>query len=331
LIRTSSSLSTKKFGIASLYVVANLALAVAACGTDSASPGSSTGGAAGSAGSGGQAGTGVGGGGSSASGGASGQAGNSGSGGSGGSGASGGAGGSAGAQSDANSPVGGGGGSSGAGGSTAGSAGAGAGGGISDSGAGSADADASLGHNDAQPDPVDSGTLSPHDAAVNDAGAYLRTGWVATGQPASLPASQRNPSSSDNLDAKNAIDGDVKTRWSTGLHQVGNETFTLDFGQPLAFTRLVLLAGQPGGQDPNDVPNAYSVYVSNDGTAWGEAIISGKGMAPASGQPGLTTITLPAEQVARYVRITQTGHTGSTTDPKVFGVYWAICEINVYP
>jgi hypothetical protein len=169
------------------------------------------------------------------------------------------------------------------------------------------------------------------DASVDDAGAYMRTGWIATGMPESLPPAMRNPASSDNLDAKNAIDGNPKTRWSTGLHQVGNETFTLDFGETISFSKVVLLAGQPGGQDPNDVPNAYSVYVSADGMNWGQPVLMGKGMTPASGQPGLTTIMFPMPQAARYLRIAQTGHTGSTTDPKVFGAYWAICEITVYP
>jgi hypothetical protein len=140
----------------------------------------------------------------------------------------------------------------------------------------------------------------------------------------------RNPKSSDNLDAKNALDGSAATRWSTGLHQVGNETFTIDFGAPLAFSRILLLAGTPGGQDPNDVPNAYEVHVSQDGQQWGSTIATGKGMMPAAGKPGTTDIMF-AQQVARYVRVSQTGHTGDPNNPAVFGAYWAICEANVYP
>jgi hypothetical protein len=140
----------------------------------------------------------------------------------------------------------------------------------------------------------------------------------------------RNPKSSDNLDAKNALDGNAATRWSTGLHQVGNETFTIDFGAPLAVSRILLLAGTPGGQDPNDVPNAYEVRVSQDGQQWGNTIATGKGVTPVAGKPGTTDIMF-GQQVARYVRVTQTGHTGDPSNPSVFGAYWAICEANVYP
>lgn len=65
-----------------------------------------------------------------------------------------------------------------------------------------------------------------------------------------------------------------------------------------------------------DSPNQYSVLVSTDGTNWGSPIATG------SGQLGITTITFPP-QIARYIRITQTG-TSAT-------YHWSIDELDVHP
>ncbi len=64
-----------------------------------------------------------------------------------------------------------------------------------------------------------------------------------------------------------------------------------------------------------DSPDKYSVSVSQDGEKWSDPVATG------SGNPGITTITFPAQQ-ARYIRITQTG---------VKALYnWSIYEVDVF-
>jgi hypothetical protein len=69
-----------------------------------------------------------------------------------------------------------------------------------------------------------------------------------------------------------------------------------------------------GPNSAGDYIRQYQVYVSNDGTHWGSAVVDGAG----SGQT--VTIMLPT-QTAQYVRIVGTGSSGS---------WWSIGEVNVY-
>ena len=64
-----------------------------------------------------------------------------------------------------------------------------------------------------------------------------------------------------------------------------------------------------------DFPVAYSVTVSNDGAKWSNPIAIG------TGHVGITSIKF-APQVARFVRITQTG-----SDPTY---HWSIYEFDVF-
>jgi len=63
----------------------------------------------------------------------------------------------------------------------------------------------------------------------------------------------------------------------------------------------------------NDYPRGYQVTVSSDGINWSSSVATGVGST------SITTITF-ATQVARYVRVTQTGSTGN---------YWSIDEFNM--
>jgi hypothetical protein len=65
---------------------------------------------------------------------------------------------------------------------------------------------------------------------------------------------------------------------------------------------------------PNDYPNAYQVFVSNDGSSWGNAIASG------SGTVNQTAITFTLV-TARYIKIVQTGTVGS---------WWSIHDFEVF-
>jgi hypothetical protein len=108
----------------------------------------------------------------------------------------------------------------------------------------------------------------------------------------------------------NALDGNLTTRWSTGGSQVNGQWFQVDMGTPNVFNKIILNAVNSA----NDYPRGYQVYVSNDGINWGSSITNGTGSSSS------TTILFPT-QVARYIRIIQTG--------SVSGTYWSIDEFNV--
>ena len=123
------------------------------------------------------------------------------------------------------------------------------------------------------------------------------SGWTAT---ASISASNAPPS--------NAFDGNALTRWTTGQPQANGQWFQIDLGTAQAFSRIVMDSGA------GEFPHGYQVYVSNDGTNWGSPIASGAGSSQS------TIVNFPA-QVARYLRVVQTGSAGAS---------WSITEFNVY-
>ncbi|HWX21682.1 MAG TPA: discoidin domain-containing protein [Candidatus Binatia bacterium] len=124
-----------------------------------------------------------------------------------------------------------------------------------------------------------------------------RTGWVVSASVGSYPG--------------NAIDGDITTRWTTGVSQAPGQWFQVDMGggTPPTFTNLVLDAGSSTG----DYPRGYQVNVSNDGTNWSSPVATG------AGSSAVTSISFAA-RTARYIRITQTGSNG---------LWWSIHELNV--
>ena len=137
--------------------------------------------------------------------------------------------------------------------------------------------------------------------AVPGFGAALsRNGWVVS---ASVGGSS----------AANAIDGDISTRWTSGVSQTNGMWFQVDTGLWPAptFNQIVLDAGT----STSDYPRGYQVNVSNDGSNWGSPVTTG------AGSSAVTTINF-ASQTARYIRVTQTG--------SVPGLWWSIHEFNVY-
>lgn len=84
----------------------------------------------------------------------------------------------------------------------------------------------------------------------------------------------------------------------------------MDLGAKTAFQKIILDTSKSTG----DYPRGYAVYVSNDGSSWGDPIASGVGM------PGFFTINFQMT-IARYIRILQTGSTGN---------WWSIDELYVY-
>ncbi len=109
----------------------------------------------------------------------------------------------------------------------------------------------------------------------------------------------------------NALDGNLTTRWSTDTSQVSGQWFQVDMASPATFNKVVLNCVNSA----NDYPRGYQVTVSTDGINWSAPVATGTGTS------GVTTISF-APQVARYIRVTQTG--------SVNGTFWSIDEFNVF-
>ena len=108
--------------------------------------------------------------------------------------------------------------------------------------------------------------------------------------------------------AGRVLDGNVGTRWDSAAVQKPGMYFQVDFGTELTFDTLILDIGSSTG----DMAVKWNVYVSSDGSDWGEAI--------ASGEKGNGLISFdPVE--ARYLRVTQNGSSE--------GSYWSIHELYV--
>ena len=130
-------------------------------------------------------------------------------------------------------------------------------------------------------------------------GLLARTGWVASAS-----------ASDANSQASNSIDGDIGTRWATGANQTPGQWFQVDMG----VTNLCNTIVMDCGGSTTDYPRGYLVYVSLDGTKWGNAVATGTGTV-------VTRVSF-ATQPARFIRVTQTGSSGS--------YWWSIAEFNAY-
>ncbi len=110
--------------------------------------------------------------------------------------------------------------------------------------------------------------------------------------------------------AKNALDGNPKTRWDTGRAMSPGMWFQLEFGMERTFTKLTLECKGSGG----DYPRGYEVYVSRDGKNWAKPVAKGQGKSP------VVEITLkPAS--GRFLKIVQTGRTK--------GSFWSIHTLQI--
>jgi hypothetical protein len=107
----------------------------------------------------------------------------------------------------------------------------------------------------------------------------------------------------------NAIDGDEKTRYSTGTDAKGTEWFQIDLCHAQTISGLNVYTGGGGG----DVAETYTVQVSTDATQWTEVLRSNM---PYAARATLTFTPVPA----RYVRVNQTA---------VMTHWWSIYEMGV--
>ena len=109
--------------------------------------------------------------------------------------------------------------------------------------------------------------------------------------------------------AASAVDGSSATRWTTGSAQVGGEWLQVDLGAPTLFNRLSFDNTNFAG----DYAREFEVAVSTDGFAWVSVAKAGGSMA--------VTVAKFAPQVAKFVRVTQTG---TSISP------WSVAELNLF-
>ena len=118
-------------------------------------------------------------------------------------------------------------------------------------------------------------------------------------------------------DGRAALDGDPGTRWSTNAPQKPGQWFTLDFGAPQTFGKIVLDSAASAG----DYPRGLKIETSDDGATWREiaSIADARGCAPG----GVMSLVVPPT-TARHLRLTQTAEGLSG------GLYWSIHELRVF-
>jgi glucosylceramidase len=128
-------------------------------------------------------------------------------------------------------------------------------------------------------------------------------------------------SASEGADAGNAIDDDAVTRWTTGTAQQPGQTVTVDLGTTRNVGRVALDTGAiteaavnwGPGQPSGDYPRGLLVSTSTNGSTWSAPVT-------ATGAGQITIVDLPGGP-ARYIRIEQTGSSGS---------WWSVADLRLY-
>jgi HEAT repeat protein len=126
-----------------------------------------------------------------------------------------------------------------------------------------------------------------------------------------LSKSLKATASRDNRNARNALDGNQSSRWSTGRPMKPGDWFVLDLGAESNISGLTL----DTRNSSNDYPRGFEVYVSFDGGSWGKPVVTGKGTKP------LTEIKFGKPVQARFIKIIQTGSSDSW--------HWSIHELKL--
>jgi mono/diheme cytochrome c family protein len=108
-----------------------------------------------------------------------------------------------------------------------------------------------------------------------------------------------------------AIDGDIKTRYDTGVPQVPGMWFEIELPKTATVSGLELDAAESA----RDYPRGYEVAMSDDGKTWNPPVAKGTGT-------GATTEIFFPPAKGKFIRITQTG--------SVDGLYWSIHELNIF-
>jgi putative membrane-bound dehydrogenase-like protein len=116
--------------------------------------------------------------------------------------------------------------------------------------------------------------------------------------------------SENSKEARRALDGDAKSRWSTNKSREEGQWFQFDMGKPFEVSRLSI----DTTDSKNDFPKKFELRKSDDGVKWSEPIYSGDGKT-------VITIDLPPKTVTRFLRVIQKTAQGG---------FWSIHELGVY-
>ena len=120
-----------------------------------------------------------------------------------------------------------------------------------------------------------------------------RAGWTATASVGS--------------GAANMLDGDPRTRWTSGAPMVPGESVTIDMQAVHTIDLVTIDSGGAGG----DYARGYQVLLSTDGGTWSQPVATGAGFQ------SMINASF-ARQSARYIKVVQTS--GSTS-------WWSIAEL----
>jgi hypothetical protein len=134
----------------------------------------------------------------------------------------------------------------------------------------------------------------PAAAIATDSVALDRTDWEVT-------SSSGKP--------QGAIDGNIYSRWDTGVAQAPGQFYQVDMKTPTRINRIRLRTEG----SPNDYPRKYEVYVSTDGNYWSQPVASGNGTS-------ILDINFSPTN-ARFVKIIQTMRAGN---------FWSIHDLQIY-
>jgi len=111
-------------------------------------------------------------------------------------------------------------------------------------------------------------------------------------------------------DAPRAFDRKPETRWTTGRTSEKGMWFTLDLGENVYVSEVVL----DTQRSANDTPNGYEVFASTDGKTWTGPVAKGDGNHTKK-------TVIPLSVQTRHLKFVTTGGRG--------GLYWSIHEITV--
>lgn len=150
---------------------------------------------------------------------------------------------------------------------------------------------------------------------IREEAAGRETPWTEAELLASVPQALPNRSrwkltaSHNEKDVKNAIDGNLATRYTTGRSMEAGMWFQVELPEAVEVAGLILDAA--GSR--NDYPRGCDVQLSTDGKTWSAPIHKKEEQAPK------IAIEFPG-QPAKFIRITQTGK---------HRLFWSIHDLQV--
>jgi len=147
--------------------------------------------------------------------------------------------------------------------------------------------------------------LASDSGLKRDAEAAIKKIKVLLARPGRVTASHNS------VMAKNAIDGNLSTRWDTNTPMRGGEWFKLELDAYQTITGIVL---DTSGSNA-DYPRGYEVYVSRGSIGAGQLVAKGKDTSP------VTKITFDKPASGRVLKIVQTGRSE--------GYFWSIHELTI--